>query len=215
MSYLHPRVDTRMIALEGPDGCGKTAVAKALSEHLGARLMQEPGTTQLGLRLRELMLHKTEVNILPESLAMLFTAASFDVLTEAAKISDDKHTVVFDRTYISNFAYRYADGLEIPRLVQLACWLPRIPVVFYLKVSDEVRESRVLLRGGLGKDRFEGKGLEHQRRVAAGYDLCVSDYKCCMPGPVITVDGNGNIDQTVMRIVNAYNGLLSRLKADE
>ena len=46
----------RFVVFEGGEGSGKSTQAAMLAEHLGALLTREPGGTELGARLRELLL---------------------------------------------------------------------------------------------------------------------------------------------------------------
>jgi len=70
------------ITLEGPEGAGKTVIARRLADALTARghrvrLTREPGGTDLGERVRALLLERSsgELAIEPRADALLFNSA--------------------------------------------------------------------------------------------------------------------------------------------
>ncbi len=69
----------QFIVFEGVDGSGKSTQAKMLYDHLTklghvALLTREPGGTNLGTKLRELLLHETYTHISNKAQLMLFLA---------------------------------------------------------------------------------------------------------------------------------------------
>ncbi|MEA2653396.1 MAG: dTMP kinase, partial [Chloroflexota bacterium] len=80
------------IAIEGPDGAGKTTQATALAEHLRASgvdvlMTREPGGTRLGERLREVLMAGTRSEAPNDPLtdALLFNAARRQLVTEVIR----------------------------------------------------------------------------------------------------------------------------------
>ena len=64
----------RLLALEGIDGGGKSTQARALADVLGARLTHEPGATDLGVRVRQLLLEPAAPAVSPRAEALLMAA---------------------------------------------------------------------------------------------------------------------------------------------
>jgi dTMP kinase len=165
-----------IFALEGADGSGKTTVAQEvvnLLDHAGKRvkLMRDPGSTKLGEVMREVLLNRKDINIDPVAMLLLFTATSSQMMTEAKKFAEDGYIVIFDRCYVSNLAYRYADGIPIHKIMTVACEAGvQIPPdnVFYIDVPLAERMRR-LSQHGRGVDRFESRGSEYMARVEEGY----------------------------------------------
>ena len=64
------------IILEGPDGSGKTTLAKALSVKMGMRYVRCPGSTFVGEFLRPLL--KSDKPVDPTVKTLLFAAADYE-----------------------------------------------------------------------------------------------------------------------------------------
>jgi dTMP kinase len=163
-----------IITLEGPDGCGKTTVAAALvtalnSAGINAVGYRSPGGTRFGEAVRGIALDAS-LPADPWSLAILFMASEAESQKHyQAALAAGAQVVVADRGYLSNVAYRYADGIDIDRALLLAeaCRVrPDGPIVV-LSASPATRRARQ--RGRDGKDRFESRGEVYQSRVAEGY----------------------------------------------
>ena len=157
--------------LDGVDGCGKTTQAGLLAERLGALHLREPGSTAVGERLRELLLDP-EVKMGAACETLLFTAARRQMLEELVEPAlATGRDVVCERFHSSTFAYQAVAGElgEQCVLELLETWAgePAPVRVVLLELSVEQAEARRQQRGA--SDRIEARGLEYQRRVAAGY----------------------------------------------
>ena len=100
------------IALEGPEGAGKSTQAPRIAAALGDRgfsviLTREPGGTAVGEAIRKLLLDQDDYVILPETEALLYAAARSqhvrEVLTPALTADS---VVVCDRFIDSTLAYQ-------------------------------------------------------------------------------------------------------------
>jgi dTMP kinase len=195
------------IALEGVDGSGKTTQAARLAEALGPEtvLVREPGGTKAGERIREL-LKDAEVRLDPMAELLLFCAARAQLVEEVIRPAlDAGRTVVCDRFSDSSVAYQgVARGIG-PERVEELCHLatgglwPDLTVL--LRLHPEVAAERIAAEGRAA-DRFEGEGMELQRRVAEGYE----DVARRHPGRVRVVEASGDPDavhQAVLAEVRA------------
>jgi dTMP kinase len=110
----------RFITLEGIDGAGKSTHLEALAQRLkagGASVVgtREPGGTALAERVRELLLHASEMDVLTE--ALLVFAARRDHLREVILPAlAAGRTVLCDRFTDATFAYQ-GGGRGAPRAV--------------------------------------------------------------------------------------------------
>ena len=98
------------IVFEGGEGAGKSTQAERLYRRLGevrrtALLVREPGTTPLGLHLREYL--KSKQPLTPESELLLFAAARAQLVNDQIRPSLERGiTVISDRFYGSTVAYQ-------------------------------------------------------------------------------------------------------------
>ncbi|MFT5733895.1 MAG: dTMP kinase [Planctomycetota bacterium] len=207
--------------LDGMDGCGKTTQAARLVEGLsrmrgeaaarpeasGADAvleplhLREPGSTIAGEKIRALVLDP-EVNLGSGSLALLFAAARRETLIQlVAPALAEGRDVVIERFHASTFAYQGGEDLDHDALMaMLHGWAgsPRPTVEIVLEIDPEDSFSRAMARSGGGSDRFEARGLEFQRRVAAGMRLYVERAPLA-----VGIDGRGSVDEVANRVLEA------------
>lgn len=161
------------VIIEGPDGCGKTTVARALVERMGGLYLADPGSTPLGERLREILL---DPKVACSSLAQcyMFTAARAESLRLAAAALSEGRSVVYDRGWPSTLVYQgYAEGVDrqVIRDVnrQLYQQLPafRRGTLVLLSTPRSQRLARINYRGG--GDRFESAPEEQLAIIEHAY----------------------------------------------
>lgn len=165
----------RFITFEGIDGAGKSSQIAAVVALLQARACaveqsREPGGTQLGERLRELLLHEP---MHLETEAMLMFAARREHL--AARILpalDAGRWVVCDRFSDATYAYQVGGrGLDRVKFEALEAWVhpgfqPDLTLIFDLPPA--VAAARVVASGA-APDRFEREQRDFFERVRAAY----------------------------------------------
>jgi dTMP kinase len=191
----------RFIAFEGGEGSGKSTQAALLARRLGALLTHEPGGTEVGARLRAIVLDSPlMIDARAEALVMLADRAQHvaEVIRPALDAGRD---VVSDRFTGSTLAYQgYARGLPVEELAQLSRWAtggldPHVVVL--LDVPAEV--AAVRMRRTL--DRMEAAGSEFHRRVVEGYRaLAAAD-----PDRWRVVDGSGTVEDVEARVLKALD----------
>ena len=106
------------IVLEGVEGSGKSTQSLLLSERLTLEgksnlLVREPGSTNTGEKIRNLILQGTELNPLSE--LFLFSAARSELIqNEILPALNANSVVVCDRYIYSSIAYQgHAKGLDL------------------------------------------------------------------------------------------------------
>lgn len=169
----------RFITLEGPEGAGKTVLARRLAEALQGRgqtvlLTREPGGTPLGERVRALLLERSagDLAIDARADALLFNAARAQLVAEVIRPAVNAGTTVLCARFAdSTLAYQgYGAGLPIDELRALARIAtaglePDLTVL--LDVDPEVGLRR---KAPGARNRFEASfDLEFHRRVRAGF----------------------------------------------
>jgi len=198
-------VSGRFIVFEGGEGSGKSTQAALLAARLGAVLTHEPGGTELGIRIRSVVLDP-------------FVGAAVDVRTEALLMAADRaqhvaevirpalsgeSDVVCDRFTGSTLAYQgYGRGLPPDELGRLCSWATgglEPDVVFLLDVPVEVAVTRMKRE----PDRMEAAGSAFHQRVAEGYRaLALGDS-----GGWRVIDGSGSVDDVEALVVKALDEL--------
>lgn len=201
-----PSAQTLFVVLDGVDGCGKSTQAAALVERLRAASgravlhVREPGSTALGERIRTLLLareHELDSGVE----LLLFAAARRQMLRELAApaLARGEH-VVCERFHASTFAYQSVGGglPESDVLTVLERWAGT-PLPTHTILIDVPPEQALRRRAG-PSDRIEDKGLEFQRRVAAGYRRYAQ-----LASGVSVVDGMGAPELVAERIWKAVS----------
>jgi dTMP kinase len=178
------------ISFEGMDGSGKTTQARLLEQHLvglGREVVatREPGGTELGERVRELLLDGPQIS--PWAEAALFAAARAEHAAEVIRPALDRGAdVVCDRFIDSSLAYQgIARGLGLDRVLELNLTVlgGLLPDrTFVLAVEATAAAGR---REG-EPDRIEQEGDRFQAEVGRAYEELAERF----PERVELLDGS-------------------------
>ncbi len=157
------------ITFEGVEGAGKTTQAEMLAQSLSALnpvLVREPGGTELGERMREVLLFGG-MDIHPEAEMFLFMAARSQLVNEVVLPAlEAGQAVIADRYHDSTLAYQ-GGGRGVATY-----WPPSFPrpdITFLLMLPVEAGRVRQLVAGKKA-DRVEREAIEFHERVAAAYE---------------------------------------------
>ncbi len=164
----------RFITFEGIDGAGKSTHIEYVTTLLQAKKQQivvtrEPGGTELGEKLRKMLLHES---MHPETEALLMFAARKEHLAQIIEPALARGDwVISDRFTDASFAYQGGGrGLEREKLYQLENWVhphlqPDMTILF--DVSPDIAQTRLEATRSL--DRFEQEKAAFFNRVRAEY----------------------------------------------
>lgn len=200
----------RLIAFEGGEGIGKSTQAERLARHLDAVLTREPGGTDVGERVREVLLDRAVSGLDARAEALLMAAArAHHVATVIRPALDAGRDVVTDRYSHSSLAYQgYGRGLDLEELCGLSSWATEDlwpDLVVLLDVPGAEAADRRQRIGHL-PDRLEAEDAAFHERVVAGFRTMAADD----PQAWLVVDGTGDPDAVAERVRAAVDGRLTR-----
>jgi dTMP kinase len=168
MSPTELRGEGCWIAFEGVDGCGKSTQVRRLAGRMEATVVREPGGSEVGQALRELVLHR-DLEIDARCEVLLFAADRAQLVSETVlpALRSGTH-IVSDRSVWSSVAYQgYARGIGAAEVLAANTWAVggRFPdIVVLLDLDADVAVAR--LGGEL--DRVEREGVGFLAKAAGG-----------------------------------------------
>ena len=191
------------ITFEGPDGSGKSTQVERLAAALAARrplVVREPGGTELGERIRDLLLHRPHP-MSAEAEMYLFMAARAELLETLVKPALAAGRVVIDdRYHDSTVAYQGGGrGVDVPWPASF----PRPDLTILLALPPEHGIGR-LERSGKSLDRLDAESLDFHRRAAATYDRLADSE----PGRYLRLDATQDPDQIHQQVMRRVGELL-------
>jgi dTMP kinase len=205
-------VNGLFVTLEGGDAAGKTTQAERLEAWLTERgrtvvRTREPGGTDLGLAIRDLVLHR-EGPVAPRAEALLYAAdRAHHVATVVEPALARGDVVLQDRYLDSSVAYQGAGRVLDPEEVKrLSLWavgglLPRLTVLLDLdpRIGRERRAERTRF------DRLEAEDDAFHQRVREAFLAAAA----AEPGRFLVVDASRPADEVQAGIRVALEPLLA------
>jgi len=197
------------LCFEGGEGAGKSTQAGLLRDHLGSLgrevlLTFEPGDTEVGQKVRQIVLSPETGHLADATEALLYAADKSEHLDKVVLPALAQGRVVITDRYVdSTLAYQGA-GRSIPpaELELVARWAtgdlrPHLTVLLDLDPSDGLTRFDE-------RDRIEGESLEfHQRVRAAFLDLAAAD-----PEHYLVLDARDDVEKIAAAIRDRVEELL-------
>lgn len=188
------------VTFEGMDGSGKTTQVERLRAALEAEgrevvTAREPGQTELGEAIRNLVLHGGPMT--PWAEALLYAASRAEVVAEVVRPALERGAdVLLDRYLDSSIVYQgIGRGLGVDEVLEvnvLATGGLLPDRTFVLSIEPGTSSLRV----GSKPDRIEREDAAFHERVAAGYE----ELAALFPERVIVLDGSLDPDALAERI---------------
>jgi dTMP kinase len=162
-------------SFDGVDGTGKSTQIRLLAEALRAGghevvTCRDPGSTALGERLREILLHHHGTLIHRRSEMLLYMASRAQLVEEVIRPALAAGRVVLsDRYLLANVVYQaHGGGLKADDVwrvgeVTVAGVMPQLVFLFDMpanKAAERIQRQ---------PDRMEAQGLEYLERVRQGF----------------------------------------------
>lgn len=222
---LKAKLAGKFIVLDGPDGSGKGTQLARLKDALTAvgldiTLAKDPGGTEIGDRIREILLHRdlSDMDVRCETFLFMASRAQLvgQVIEPAIKAG---HVVLCDRFISSTCAYQGAAGYDPQRIVDLGrfavmqTW-PDLTLIVDVPVEKgfertgrkphhvgkhrrKGQEGQGMLISDAVPDAMEARPLEYHRKVREMFLNLPRSY----PGRVEVIDGDGAVDGVHARVM--------------
>ena len=197
-------------SFDGIDGVGKSTQMTLLVDWLRQRgcdvlTCRDPGSTELGERLREILLHKSDTPIGRRAEMLLYMASRAQMVDQVIRPAlDAGRVVVSDRFLLANVVYQgYAGGLAVEDLwrvgeVAVAGLLPARIFLLDMDVAAAVQ------RRNRDPDRMESQGLDYMEAVRQGFLT-----EAARRQEIVVIDAGRDITTVQADIRRAAEGILS------
>ena len=195
----------KFITFEGIDGVGKTTQVKLLQKYLRSKginmlVTREPGGTEIGRHIREILLRRELENMDSRTELLLMFAARVQHLKEVIYPAlNEGAWVLCDRFTDSSYAYQgEGEGIPFEEIQKIEALTQEgfAPDLTVLLIGDiKIARQRVRERSGK-KDRFESKPPEFFERVQQTY-LKLADND---PRRFAVVEADQSIDEVATAI---------------
>ena len=203
----------RFITFEGGDGSGKSTQSRLLVEWLESEgrtvvTTREPGGTELGIELREIVLHRRG-EIAPRAEALIYAAdRAHHVATKVRPALERGEIVVQDRYLDSSVAYQgVGRGLGAVEVRNVSLWATEglLPDLTILLDLDESLGRDRLTAVRTKYDRLEAERHEFHARVRAAYlELAAAE-----PERFLVLDATEEVETIATAIRDRVRTLLS------
>ena len=166
------------ITFEGLDGSGKTTQIKLLNSYLKGEgfdviLTREPGGTEIGRKIREILLDKKNQDISHKTETFLFLASRAELTSKViVPALGEGKIVICDRFFDSTLVYQgIARGLGVEEILEMSLWatdglVPDITFLLSMKVS---RCDKRIKEANRKKDRIEMEENNFKEKIYKGY----------------------------------------------
>jgi dTMP kinase len=199
----------KFISFEGIDGAGKSTHISFVAELLAARgkavvSSREPGGTELGEKLRDVLLHQ-KMHLETEALLM-FASRREHIAQVIAPALERGEWVISDRFTDATFAYQGGGrGLDRAKLEALENWVhPALQPDLTLLFDVPLEVARARLDATRTLDKFE-------QEQANFFAACREEYlrrAAQFPERIIVIDSTQSIEATRVRLAAILEKML-------
>jgi len=177
-SDLPGRADHRglLITFEGPEGSGKTTLINAIAAHLAQKgedpmILREPGGTDIGERIRNILLDTASEGMCAETELLLMVASRAQLVRERIEVGLQAGMIILcDRFADASVAYQgFGRGLgekKVHALNKLALGKVEPHLTFLCLLPPEEGQKRL---HSATTDRLDRETKEFHQRVYEGY----------------------------------------------
>jgi dTMP kinase len=189
----------RFLVFEGVDGVGKTAISNRFADFINdagkkkAELYREPGSTDIGEKLRELIFSKEQKT--PETQLGLFLTARLELFFSCIKpqLATGK-VVVCDRYVPSTFVYQFVESFKMPideayslcENLHRMFNLPRPEAYVYLYCNHETYLKRMEKRSSRENNKLDPSDKYIYEKRASIYEAYFDRIRFLVP--IVLID---------------------------
>ena len=195
----------KLIVFEGVEGSGKTTQLQRIQDWLKRQsysviTTREPGGTDLGQRLRQILLEtSSSEQITDEAELLLYAADRAQHVQTCLKPHLEQGTLILcDRFTDSTIAYQgYGRGLDlnlIHQLNQIAIGGLQSDLTLWFDIDVVTGLERTKKRGA--SDRMEQADLAFHQRVQQGFTQLAQDH----PQRIVRIDASNSIEQVTQQV---------------
>ncbi len=200
------------VALEGPDGSGKSTILRLLEEYFADKndnivFTREPGGTSIGEEIRQVLLDNKNTVMAYETEALLLAAARAQHVHEKIRPSlKAGKNVICDRFVLSSLAYQgFGRSLGIDEVRHINEFgikevFPHMILFFHVDPGLTLKRKMV----GLGGDRLEQEGSDFHEKVYEGYMKLLDLYR----DKIVLIDASKSIKEVLDDSIEAIEKLL-------
>jgi len=192
------------ISFEGIEGSGKSTQIRLLREFLNQKgldpvVIREPGGTQIGEKVRDIFLSKTDEHFDPLTEVLLLYSSRKQLDNNVIKPAIRAGKIVIaDRFADATVAYQaYGKSVSKDFIAQLHndLEISNPDLTFFIDISPELSKERISDRES---DRMESESIEFFSKVRSGYQECAKNTD-----RVITIEGTDAIENIFLQIKEA------------
>jgi len=197
------------ITIEGLEGSGKSSVINFLEKLLKEKgfsviVFREPGSTDVGEKIRQILLDKENKRLSRHTELLLYLAARAQLIEEKLMGAFKKYDfIICDRFFDSTLVYQgYALGLGA--IVEKAVKMFSLGITPDLTLVLDV-PAREGLKRIKNKDRIESRPIDFHNKLRRGYLALSKKY----PNRIKVIDAQANLTEIYKRTEKA---LMDKLK---
>ena len=193
------------ITIEGPEGSGKSSVIKFIEQllkekGLSFKVYREPGSTEVGEKIRKILLDKRNKKLSLHTELLLYLAARTQLIEEKLnKDLGEYDFIICDRFFDSTLAYQ-GFALGLGKVVDASVKMFSLGLVpnltLVLDLPPKVGLARVKT-----KDRIESRALSFHNRLRKGYLQLGKKY----PRRIKIIDASTNLAQIYKKVEKILN----------
>lgn len=201
----------KFITIEGTDGSGKSTQIELLKKYFADKgidvvFVRDPGSTQIGEKIRSLILDIQNTAMSDETEALLYAACRIQLVNEVILPSlESGKTVICDRFVDSSIAYQgFARGLGQEKIEQVNSFslekcMPDLTIFFNIPP-----EKGMLRKNNQKKlDRIEQESINFHKKVYSGYLSLLNAY----PQRIHSIDASLSVDEVFNNVKNIIEAM--------